>query len=73
MSELPPYIINLRELFKRCEIENLKEHRKPEPEKYDQHIVNVYSLPKGLHATKRVQVLSESEYYHMSRYSKQNV
>lgn len=66
-------MLNFRELFKRVELQNLKEFKKPEPEKYDQHIVHSYSLPKGLHALKRVQVLSEAEKLDIERYSKKNI
>ena len=32
-----------------------------------------YSLPKGLHALKKQQRMSESEYYDKDRYSKRNI
>lgn len=73
MEDKVPYIINFRELFKKCELHNLKEFKKPQPEKYNEHIVHQYSLPKGLHAMKRTQVLSEAEFYDKERYSKRNV
>lgn len=46
-------MINFRELFKKVELSNLKEFKRPEPEKYNKHIVHSYSLPKGLHALKK--------------------
>lgn len=66
-------MIDFRELFKRCELHNLMEFKKPEPEKYDEHIVHQYSLPKGLHAMKRQEIMSEAERNNKERYSKRNV
>jgi hypothetical protein len=66
-------LINLRDLFKKCELQNLKDYKMPEPEKYNQHIVHSYSLPKGLHALKRQEFLSESEVYDKDRYSKHSM
>lgn len=66
-------MINLRELLKICELQNLKDFKKPEPEKYNQHIVHSYSIPKGLHAYKKQEFLSESEFYDKDRYSRRNI
>jgi len=73
MDEQLPHLINFRELFKKCELKNLENFKIPEPEKYNQHIVHSYSLPKGLHATRKQDFLSESEANDKERYSKRTL
>ena len=45
----------------------------PDPQKWDNFVVNKFSRPRGLHAYKRTQVFSESERENISRYTKQNI
>eukprot|EP00347_Sterkiella_histriomuscorum_P001146 403373151 len=73
VDEKSPYMINFRELFKKVELNNLRNFKLPQPEKYNQHIVHSYSIPKGLHSMKRQQFLSEAERYDLERYSKRNI
>lgn len=73
MDDKSPFMINFRELFKKVELNNLKDYKQPQPEKYNQHIVHSYSIPKGLHALKKVHVMSEAEQFDVDRYSKRNI
>ena len=45
----------------------------PRPEKWDKYVINSYVRPKGLHAVKRTEKLSESESMFKDRYSKRNI
>jgi len=46
-------LINIRQLFRKCEEENSKAVKPPDPSLSNQYVVHKYSLPKGLHAMKR--------------------
>lgn len=45
----------------------------PRPEKWNKYVVNSYVRPKGLHALKKQEKLSESEQIFRDRYSKRNI
>ena len=45
----------------------------PHPEKYNEHLVHTYSLPKALPACKRTKVYSEAEMFDQEKYSKESV
>ena len=45
----------------------------PHPEKYNEHLVHTYSLPKALPVYKRVKVSSEAERFFGDKYSKESV
>ena len=45
----------------------------PRPEKWNKYVINTYVRPKGLHATRKVEKLSESEQIFRDRYSKRNI
>ncbi|CDW77862.1 UNKNOWN [Stylonychia lemnae] len=45
----------------------------PQPEEYNQYLINKYSLPKGLRACKKQRNYSESEQQFDDRYTKENL
>eukprot|EP01022_Parablepharisma_sp_SALTPOND_P026924 TRINITY_DN65233_c0_g1_i1.p1 TRINITY_DN65233_c0_g1~~TRINITY_DN65233_c0_g1_i1.p1 ORF type:complete len:643 (-),score=92.31 TRINITY_DN65233_c0_g1_i1:1257-3185(-) len=45
----------------------------PHPEKYNEHLVHTYSLPKALPVCRKVKVYSEAEMFDQEKYSKESV
>lgn len=45
----------------------------PHPEKYNEHLVHTYSLPKALPVCRKQKVLSEAEKFDSDKYSKENI